>query len=316
MPSEESGMQKDYEKLGMKISVIGSTLLGISAIVMALLAKSQAILLDGLYTFITLVMALVSLKVIELVKIPETKTRPFGYMALEPFLNLIKSLIMVILLSVFLITNIQVLSAGGRWISLDMTVVYIFICLFIYAGIILMLKKCGRLAQSSILALEIQNWQIDALQTIGIAVSLIIAVILIRNGYTSILPYVDPLVVIALAIISLPVTIKVFVLECKKLLLVAPENSIEQEVTDHISEISNQYGISQIRVWGLKSGRTLFLFLYCDLKRDQVTINMLDEIRRAIFRKLATVYPVFWADIMFTRINPEMQVNDIIACPD
>ncbi len=306
-------MKKDYEKLGMKISVVGSSLLSISAIVLALLAKSQAILLDGLYTFITLVMGLVSLKVIALLKIPENKTRPFGYMALEPFLNLIKSLIMLILLIVFLITNIQVLSAGGRWISLDMTIVYIFICLFIYAVIILMLRKCGRLTQSSILALEIQNWQIDALQTIGIAVSLIIAMILIRMGYTAILPYIDPLVVIALVIISLPVTIKVFVLEFRRLLLVAPENSIEQEVTEHIAEISNQYGIRQIRVWGLKSGRTLFLFLYCDLKDDQVTIHLLDEIRRAIFRKLATVYPAFWADIMFTRINPEMQVKDIIA---
>jgi predicted Co/Zn/Cd cation transporter (cation efflux family) len=307
-------MQKDYEKLGMKISVIGSSLLAISAIVMALIAKSQAILLDGLYTFITLVMAIVSLKVIELVKIPETKNRPFGYMSLEPFLNLIKSLVMVILLTVFLITNIQVLITGGRWISLDMTVVYIFICLFIYAGIILMLKKCGRRAQSSILALEIQNWQIDALQTIGIAVSLIIAMILIRIGYTSILPYIDPLIVIALVIISLPITLKVFVLELKRLLLVAPENRIEQEVLAHISDIADQYGISSTRVWGLKSGRTLFLFLYCDLKQDQITIHMLDEIRRAIFRKLATVYPIFWADIMFTRINPEMQVKDIIAC--
>jgi predicted Co/Zn/Cd cation transporter (cation efflux family) len=291
-------------------------LLAISAIVMALIAKSQAILLDGLYTFITLVMAIVSLKVIELVKIPETKNRPFGYMSLEPFLNLIKSLVMVILLTVFLITNIQVLSTGGRWISLDMTVVYIFICLFIYAGIILMLKKCGRRAQSSILDLEIQNWQIDALQTIGIAVSLIIAMILIRIGYTSILPYIDPLIVIALVIISLPVTLKVFVMELKRLFLVAPENRIEQEVMAHISDIADQYGISSTKVWGLKSGRTLFLFLYCDLKQDQITIHMLDEIRRAIFRKLATVYPIFWADIMFTRIDPEMQVKDIIACSD
>jgi predicted Co/Zn/Cd cation transporter (cation efflux family) len=309
-------MQKDYEKLGMKISVIGSSLLAVSAIVMALIAKSQAILLDGLYTFITLVMAIVSLKVIELVKIPETKNRPFGYMSLEPFLNLIKSLVMVILLTVFLITNIQVLSTGGRWISLDMTVVYIFICLFIYAGIILMLKKCGRRTQSSILDLEIQNWQIDALQTIGIAVSLIIAMILIRIGYTSILPYIDPLIVIALVIISLPITLKVFVMELKRLLLVAPENRIEQEIIAHISDIADQYGISSTKVWGLKSGRTLFLFLYCDLKHDQITIHMLDEIRRAIFRKLATVYPIFWADIMFTRINPEMQVKDIISCSD
>jgi len=62
---------------------------------MALVAKSQAILLDGLYNFITLTMAFISLKVIDLVNTPETKNRPFGYMSLEPFLNLTKSLIVI-----------------------------------------------------------------------------------------------------------------------------------------------------------------------------------------------------------------------------
>jgi len=54
-------MKKDYEKIGIKISIVGSFLFVISSIIMALIAKSQAILLDGLYTFITLIMAFISL---------------------------------------------------------------------------------------------------------------------------------------------------------------------------------------------------------------------------------------------------------------
>ena len=306
-------MQRDYESAGMKLSVAGSVLLALSALVMALAAKSQAILLDGLYTFVTMVMAIVSLKVIQLVKTPETKTRPFGYMVLEPFLNLIKSLGMLILLTVFLITNIQELCSGGRWISLDMTIIYIFVCLFIYAGIILMLKQCGRRARSSILDLEIRNWRIDAMQTAGIAVSLVLAMILLKLGYTSILPYIDPLIVIALVVISLPVPLKVVVEEFRRMLLVSPENSIEQEVTAHMADVAEQYGIINTQVWGLKSGRTLYLFLYCDLKDEHVTISGLDDIRRAILRKLAQVYPAFWADIQFTRINPEMSFEHIVG---
>jgi predicted Co/Zn/Cd cation transporter (cation efflux family) len=309
-------MERDFEKSAMKISVVGSILLALSALVMALIAKSQAILLDGLYTFVTLIMALISLKVIALVKTLETKTRPFGFMAFEPFLNLIKSLVMLILLTVFLITNIQELATGGRMISLDMTVIFIFVCLLIYAFILIKLKKTARRVQSAILQLEIQNWQIDAMQTAGIALSLIIAMVLIRLGYTSILPYIDPLIVIVLVIVSLPLTFRVFVTEFRRLLLIAPENSIEQEVLGHLAGISEQYGISTTQVWALKSGRTLFLFLYCNLKEDEVTISGLDEIRTAIFRRLSQVYPSFWADIMFTRINPEMKVEEIISRTD
>lgn len=297
---------KDYEKRGVKVSIAGSTLLSISAIVMALLSKSQAILLDGIYTIVTLILAFISLKVIDLVKSPETKTRPFGYMAFEPFLNLIKSLVMLIILAVFLVTNIQELTTGGRIIALDMTIIYIFICLLIYAIIIFFLRGCTKRTHSAILDLEVKTWYIDALLTVGIAVSLVVAVFLIYMGHVEILPYIDPVMVIALVILSLPVPIKIFAAEFKHLLLISPENSIELEVKNQIRPVIEKYGLTNIHVWGLKSGRTQYLFIYSGLQTDETTITLLDEIRTAIFMELSSIYEKFWADILFTRINPEM----------
>ena len=304
-------MKKDYEKIGVKISMIGSTLLSISAVIMALVAKSQAILLDGLYTLVTLFMAYISLRIIDLVNAPETKHRPFGYMALEPFLNLIKSLVVLILLIMFLVTNIQELSTGGRLISLDLTTLYIFMCLAIYAIIIILLKKCEKKGSSSILALEIKNWCVDALLTIGIAVSLVTAMIIYKLGYTRILPYIDPVIVIALVLASLPVPIKVLIIEFKRLLLISPENNIERDVKSQIQHLISEYGLLNLQVWGLKSGRTHYLFLYSDLKDKETTIAHLDEIRTAIFKELSNIYPKFWADIMFTNIEPQTPFTSI-----
>jgi len=297
-------MEKNHERIGVKVSIIGSVLLASSAIVMALVAKSQAILLDGLYNFITLAMAFASLKVISLVETPETKNRPFGYMALEPFLNLTKSLVMLALLIVFLVTNIQELCTGGRIISLDMTIVYIFICLIIYAIVILFLKKYKRETSSSILELEIRNWYVDALITAGIAISLIVAMILLRMGYTKILPYIDPVIVIALVLVSFPVPIRAFVRAFKRLLLVSSENSIEVEVKECLCDIIERYGLIDMQIWGLKSGRTYYLFVYSALKEEQTTIGHLDKIRREMFEEISKIYPKFWADIMFTTIDP------------
>ncbi|MFC2107573.1 cation transporter [Bacteroidota bacterium] len=298
-------MKTDYEKKGLKIAMAGSFLLSLSAIIMALIIKSQAILLDGLYTFVALIMAFISLKVVDLVKKPESKDRPFGFMALEPFLNLIKSLIVLILLLVFLITNIQELYSGGRIISLNLATFYILICLLIYFIIILFLKKYGEKANSSILNLEIKLLRIDALLTLGIAASLIAAIVLVKAGYTKILPYVDPVIVIVLIAVSLPVPIKEFLLELKRLLLVSKENDIEEEVKDQIQPVVKQYGLTNIKVWSLKSGRTYYIFLYLDLKEKQITIEYLDNIRTAIFKELSDIYPKFWADIIFTKISPE-----------
>jgi len=305
-------VKKDYERIGVKISIAGSLLLALSAIVMALIAESQAILLDGLYTIITLVMAFISLKVIDLVETPESSSRPFGYMSLEPFLNFAKSLVLLSLMLAFLITNIQVLTTGGRIIALDMTMLYILICLVIYAVIIFFLRRYRNKTKSSILALETKTWYIDALLTLGIAVSLAIAMALYRMGYTKILPYIDPTIVIILVVVSLPVPLKVFIVEIKRLLLLSPENDIEVDVKNHLKDLMSKYGLINTRVWGLKGGRTYYLFIYCSLKEEQTSVAHLDEIRAAVFKELSTLYDKFWADIMFTGIDPETSYTEVM----
>jgi predicted Co/Zn/Cd cation transporter (cation efflux family) len=298
-------VNEKHEKTGIIISIVGGFLLASSAVIMALIARSQAILFDGLYSLITLGMAVAALKVINLVASPETKNRPFGYMALEPFFNLVKSIIMLILLVFFLVTNIQELLTGGRDIALDLTTIYIFICLAIYGAIILLLMKCRQGTESNILAFEIKNWCVDALITAGIAVSLVAAMIAVRLGYTRVLPYVDPVVVILLTLVSFPVPIKTLVVELRRLLLISTENSIEQEVKTQLAGVIEQRGLTHLRVWGLKSGRTQYLFIYCGLKDEQTTVEQLDKIRGDIFRALSPLYSRFWADILFTEVNPE-----------
>ena len=186
-----------------------------------------------------------------------------------------------------------------------MATLYILICLVIYVIIIVLIKRCEKETDSSILNLEIKLLRIDALLTLGIAVSLLAAIILVKLGYTQILPYVDPVIVIILIAVSLPVPINVFLKEFKRLLLISSENDIEKEVKDQIEPEIKEYGLTNIHVWSLKSGRTHYIFLYLDLKEEKTTIEHLDKIRKAIFGKLSKLYTNFWADIIFSRINPE-----------
>jgi predicted Co/Zn/Cd cation transporter (cation efflux family) len=304
----------EAEKKGLRLSVYGSFGLCSSGIVMAIYGQSLAILLDSLYTFLTLVMAFVSLKVVDFVEKPESKTRPFGYMALEPFLNLLKSLILLVVLVMFLVTSIQELLSGGRMIALDAMIIYIAICLGIYAAIIFKLKRYGRQAKSSILDLEIRNWLIDAALTVGIMGSLLLAVIAISMGYDQILPYIDPAFVLVLIALSLPLPLKTTWTEARRLLLISDDNNIEVEVNGVLAEVFLQHGIRRPHIWGLKSGRFTYLFIYADLDDQSRTMLELDEIRTEIFLKLDNLYSDFWADIQFTKIDPEVSSRSAPAC--
>ena len=303
-----------YEKKGLRLSVLGSFCLCSSGIVMALIGQSLAILLDSIYTFLTLSMAFVSLKVVDFIERPETKTRPFGYMALEPFLNLSKSLVLLVVLVVFLVTSIQELFSGGRIIALDAMIIYIAICLVLYALIIFKLKRYGAIAKSSILDLEIRNWLIDATLTIGIMVSLLLAVLAIALGYDNILPYIDPAFVVVLVVLSLPAPLKTCWSEIRHLLLISDDNDLEGEVRTHLADLFVQNGIKNSHIWGLKSGRFRYLFIYASLVNRQQSLTELDEIRTAIFLKLHEIYSEFWCDIQFTDIDPEVSSKSSPAC--
>ena len=271
MPTEPA------EKKGLRLSVYGSLGLCASGVVMAIYGQSLAILLDSLYTFLTLVMAFVSLKVVDLVERPESKARPFGYMALEPFLNLLKSLILLVMLVIFLVTSVQELLSGGRMIALDAMIIYIGACLVIYAAIIFKLKRYGKQAKSSILDLEIRNWLIDAALTVGIMGSLLLALLAISLGYEQILPYIDPTFVVVLVALSLPMPIKTVWTETRRLLLISEDNDMDQQVRSKLADTFERHGINHSHIWGLKSGRLVYLFIYAEL----------DDKR----------YPDCWADI-------------------
>lgn len=260
------------EKKGLRLSVYGSFGLCSSGIVMALYGQSLAILLDSLYTFLTLVMAYVSLKVVDFVEKPESKTRPFGYMALEPFLNLLKSLILLVVLVMFFVTSIQELLSGGRMIALDAMIIYIALCLLIYAVIISKLRRYGKQAKSSILDLEIRNWMIDATLTVGIMGSLLLALLAIALGFDQILPYIDPAFVLVLIALSLPLPLKTAWVETRRVLLISDDNDLESKVRSHLADTFVGRGINNPHIWGLKSGRFTYLFIYADLNDQSHSI--------------------------------------------
>ena len=297
-------MKKDYEKIGIIISMVGSFLLSVSAVIMAIIAESQAIMLDGMYTLITLLMSIVSLKVISLVNLPETKRSPFGYVALEPFLNLTKSLIILVMLAVCFVSNIQALFSGGREIILDLATYYTLICIFIYFLIIFWIKKCKKKTDSSILGLEVKNWYIDTFITLGIAVSLAAVLIVYKLGYTNILPYIDPILVILIVLVSLPVPIKAFVIELKRLLLISPDNYIEGgNIKEYINIVSEKYGLKNINVYAVKIGRIYQIFIYANLNTENVTLDYLDEIRAHIRKELSMHYSRHYTDVIFSKID-------------
>ena len=117
-------MSAELEKQALLISIAGYLLLGALAVFFALKSQSEAIMLDGFFNFVSFVMSLITLKVSQLLTSPYDKKFQYGFMPFEPFVNVVKGLIILVVCGFALISSVDALIDGGRELSPGMAVIY------------------------------------------------------------------------------------------------------------------------------------------------------------------------------------------------
>ena len=85
--------KQKYEKSALRISITGSTIFVILEIVMAVITRSQAVLLDSVYDGVEILMVFVSLSLVPLMYKPSSESHPFGYQQIESLFVVVKGAI-------------------------------------------------------------------------------------------------------------------------------------------------------------------------------------------------------------------------------
>src|SRR5437763_8749808 len=107
-------MANPIEIRAFRISACGFLMISVLGFVFAVLAHSQAILLDGVYALVSVVMTLLAARVARLVERPSSQRFHFGYAHFEPLLNLVRGLLIFAVCAYALVATVEVLLQGGR----------------------------------------------------------------------------------------------------------------------------------------------------------------------------------------------------------
>ncbi|MDY0137227.1 MAG: cation transporter, partial [Thiomicrospira sp.] len=99
MPSVKQPQLLKLEKRALHFSVWGNVFMVLIGVGFAIVSHSDAIMLDGLYSFIHLLIALLTIRVSQLVMKPSNDDYPFGYWMYEPMINMAKGLMIITLLA-------------------------------------------------------------------------------------------------------------------------------------------------------------------------------------------------------------------------
>ena len=268
----------------------------------AFLTNSEAILLDGLFSLVSFVMGFVSLRVATLVREPADEHYHFGYANFEPLINVIKGLIMAFLGVFAVYSAIEALFAGGRPIASGWALLYAFFGASVCLLIAWRQRRIASALGSPLVEVDAKGWLIDGLITSAVCVAFIAVVLMDGSTLDYLTPYADPVLVIALVVLSAPVPYTVVRGNLRELLMGAPDEDVQGAVKKLLAEQTAELPIDDVVLRMNKMGRSLYLHIYLLVaeSRRNATLADIDAVRGEIISSLGERFPELSVDVVFT----------------
>jgi cation diffusion facilitator family transporter len=290
------------EKLALRLSAVGYLVMAALGIVFAIGARSDAILLSGLFSLISFIMGLLSLRVAELVEIPDDERFHFGYAFFEPFLNTIKGLIILIVCGISVVSAVMALLSGGRVLDPGWGVVYAVIATIGCFAVAVIQRRVASKVASPLVEVDARNWTLDGFVNLGVGAAFLVAFGMGSTRWAHLVPYVDPalLLILVLVLVWIPArTVKDGVAE---MLQVAPSPEMQAEVRGRVDRSLAGVDVRTRHVRMVKIGRFFYVLTQLvvgpGFRVNQV--KELDDIRRRLATDLEGVHPRLVLDTVFT----------------
>lgn len=293
-----SRTQLKSERFALKVSLWSSAVFVLLELFMAVITSSQAVLLDAVYDGVELVMIIVSLTIIPLLYRPANEKHPFGYLQIESVFVVVKGTIMVAVTIGLVVNNIEIMLHGGRHIDFSIIAWFELAASIFSVIVIALLKKLNKTMTSPIVSMEIQEWRIDAIASIGMAAAFFLPKFIHTSWFESFTPYLDQGITVVLCLFMLPTPVKAITAGLRDLFLMPPE----QETVDHIKSIIipilDAYGYNKLYFDIVRTGRKLWISVYITFDRDEISISRFRIVQNFIIQALGKEYQDFYFELL------------------
>jgi predicted Co/Zn/Cd cation transporter (cation efflux family) len=218
-------------------------------------------------------------------------------------LNLGKGLLIGVVTVFAAVVALQAILAGGREVRGGLAVVYALIAAAGCFVLGLVQRRAARRTVSPLLQVDFRAWFVDGAISVGVALAFAISLLLEGTRAAWLVPYVDPGVVIGLALASSPVPLGIVRANWSQLLGRAPEAAIQREAQARVNQaLDGIPGVTpHLRL--LETGRTFYLQLYLVAGPDAPlsSIEEMDRLRQRVLRSVRREGESVGLDVIFTR---------------
>ena len=289
----------------LKLSISVTALTGLAGIAAGFMIGSQAIMFDGMYSFVDVMLTFGALAVSKLLMQEPTRRFQFGYWHLEPLAGAVESAILATACVYAVINALQGLSSGGHSVSYGLGLVWASIMCVSGMAMAVYMSRLARAQRSILLAVDARGWLMSGLLSLALLVAYGIAVTLDGSSYSHWVPYVDPAVLLCMSLALLPIPLKTLLAAIRDVMEVAPKD-LDQRVRSVLDALMTERGFVRYSSHVAQAGRVRFVEIHILVPADfrVETVQAVDDIRRDIAARLEASWPQTWLTVDLTA-DPE-----------
>ena len=291
------------EHRALQVSLGGTVVMAAMGIGFGLFLNSSAILLDGFFSFLSMGMTGLSLFTSYLIQRPEDKRFQFGYAHLEPLMNSVNGIVILVLCLYAFTQGIVVLMAGGNELVFEHALYYAVPITLFCTVMWLFESWVARQTQSELVRVDSKEWLVDAILSSTLAMGFVGGLYLQGTEYASYARYVDSMLVIALSAFAVIIPFRVLRKSVGEVLLVAsPE--LDVKLRGILRRELAPYHVKMIGSHIAKLGRRYDIEINIQLDENSelydAPMERLDDVRKQLSRALGLNPDEHWISISFT----------------
>lgn len=287
----------------LKFSALGGLFFAVLGIAWGWAINSEMISFDGLYSLISLGLALFALIATNFINKKDFRNYPFGKSTLEPIIVIIKSLVLLIMCSITLFSAVKQVINGGNNVEEGFALGYALISSIGCTWVYLYMKKSSKNLNSEIVKVESNQWLMDAMLSVGVLVGFIISISFKYIGLSNLSKYVDPGMVILSSSIFLRMPITSAAEAFKELINSTADDEINGDIRNLVKEIEEEYKLEDSVARVAKVGRELRIeidFIVSNNSKIK-SVEDMDKVREFIDNNTNHFDLKKWLNISFTK---------------
>ena len=265
------------EKRILWISFGAGLLFAIIEFFISIYTHSQSVLMDAAYDATELIVIIFTLFLTPLFHKPISERHPYGYLQVESIFVMAKGFMMLSVTTGLSVNSIEMALSGGNpvdgiqisFFQLILGIASLFIYLFMW--------YMNRSISSPTVKAELLGWKLDIGYSIGMALAFFASTFLNQTPFAFISPYFDQIVAVVIILFMLPENLKLLWRALQDIFLFSPEKKITEEVKSICKEILQSYDFEPVFYDITRTGRRLWVSVYCKVKEDYLSLQKLQQ---------------------------------------